>query len=348
MTNSEGDMVVKPCTPDEIAFYDSVAAHPDLRPYIPAYFGALSLRNDTSTAAAPLLLPPETKTKEIKHAKTASVPVVNHAWKPSGGGKIETEQALVLENVASGFTKPNILDVKLGARLWADDAPLEKRAKLDKVASETTSQPLGFRIAGMKVYHGSGLPNGDRLDTGGYKIFDKNYGRALSVDRVEDGFKEFFRLQSSSPASSQIRKVIKRFISDLEGLVSVLAAEESRMYSASLLFVYEGDSTALQGSLAREAEMVEAHQGQKGRVDGEAEPEELKQGSDNAQDRQAEGKGTASEDSSSDDGGRPNFPAIQNVRLIDFAHAQWTAGQGPDENLLHGVKSVVSVLQALL
>jgi 1D-myo-inositol-tetrakisphosphate 5-kinase/inositol-polyphosphate multikinase len=47
--------------------------------------------------------------------------------------KIVTDQAVVLENAAHGFKKPNIMDVKLGVRLWADDAKEEKRIRFNKV-----------------------------------------------------------------------------------------------------------------------------------------------------------------------------------------------------------------------
>ena len=337
--------MVKPCIPTEIAFYESISAHPELLPFIPKYIGRLSLGDESSHTPGALILPPETKPKEPKHVKTASVPVVNHAWKSSGGGKIETEQALVLENVASGFVKPDILDVKLGARLWADDAPPEKRARLDKVSSETTSKPLGFRIAGMKVFHGPGPAESQGLHTDGYKIFDKDYGRTQTVDTVDQGFKEFFRLEPNVKMTSQIRKVIKRFIGDLEGLVSVLETEESRMYSASLLFVYEGDASALEQSFIREAEMIEAYQSKE---DEAAKPKATTNGKlETSGDAQSDGSGSRSEDSDSE-AGQPKFPAIQNLRLIDFAHAQWTAGQGSDQNLLHGVRSVISVLKGLL
>ena len=83
---------------------------------------------------------------------TTSISSKRASWKPSGGKKLETGVAVVLENITAGFTHPNIMDVKLGARLWADDAPASKRRKLDEVSKETTSGSLGFRIAGMKMW----------------------------------------------------------------------------------------------------------------------------------------------------------------------------------------------------
>ncbi len=67
-----------------------------------------------------------------------------HRLKPNKTRKIATDKAVVLENAAFGYTRPNILDAKLGSRLWADDAPLEKKQRFDKIASETTSGSLEF------------------------------------------------------------------------------------------------------------------------------------------------------------------------------------------------------------
>lgn len=40
-------------------------------------------------------------------------------------------------------------------------------------------------------------------------------------------------------------------------------------------------------------------------------------------------------------------PKVHDLRLIDFAHASWTPGQGPDENVLMGVRSLIRLLDEL-
>jgi 1D-myo-inositol-tetrakisphosphate 5-kinase/inositol-polyphosphate multikinase len=42
-----------------------------------------------------------------------------------------------------------------------------------------------------------------------------------------------------------------------------------------------------------------------------------------------------------------NFPRVYSLKLIDFAHAQWTPGQGPDENNLKGVRSLIRIFDEL-
>lgn len=226
--------------------------------------------------------------------------------------------AIVLENVAAPFKKPNILDVKLGAQLWDDQAPPAKRAKLDKVAEETTSKPLGFRIAGMRTWQGTRAANGvsNGIAADGYKLFDKFYGRQFSPSTVRQGFEDFFLLERDAVVEGSLKKVIIRFLEDLEALQLVLEREESRMYSASLLFVYEGDQDSLKDAFLAEKE------------DGDASTNGV--------------NGDETHEESGDDD-EPKL-AVQALKLIDFAHAEWTPGQGRDENLLHGLGHVINIL----
>lgn len=287
--------------------------------------GILALNPDPEVAAsltptAAASLADGDQATAISHA-----PVVEEEWAPSGGGKISTDLAIVLENVAAPFRKPNILDVKLGARLWDDHAPPAKRAKLDTTAAETTSKPLGFRIAGMRTWQGPAATAGNgklaALSENGYKLYDKFYGRQFSASTVRQGFEDFFLLERGAVAKGPMRKVINRFLEDLEGLKFVLEREESRMYSSSLLFVYEGDQDALRDAFVAEKE------------DEEVPPNEINGGETHEE---------------SDDDGEGQRPAVQALKLIDFAHAEWTPGQGMDENLLHGLNSVIKLLEGLV
>jgi inositol-polyphosphate multikinase len=63
-------------------------------------------------------------------------------------------QLLVIENVAHGFRKPNILDIKLGTVLYDEDAPLDKKERMEKVARNTTSGETGIRLTGFQVRAG--------------------------------------------------------------------------------------------------------------------------------------------------------------------------------------------------
>ena len=359
LSDPSGELVIKPCKQSEIDFYESAAAHPDFVAHIPAFFGKISLGADTNVAqtAGALVLPNETDPESMVIHGVPGTMVVENAWASSNGGRIHTDSAVVLENVAAGFKKPNILDVKLGARLWADDAPMAKRVKLDIVAEETTSKPLGLRIAGMKIYRGAFNNEEESATPDGYRFYDKTYGRSFSAETISQGFEEYFQLRRGVKAKGVIRKVIRRFMEDLRAMRSVLEKEESRMYSASLLFVYEGDQQALQDAFAAERDLMDRQvwtDDYASNGNGATGDDDSVKGNGNAN---ANGNGIGADiDVNVDDRGdeaeeledeEVKFPAIQSLKLIDFAHAEWTPGQGQDENLLHGIRNTTKILTGL-
>lgn len=252
-------------------------------------------------------------------------------WVPSGGKKLETGLSIVLENVTSGFRRPNVIDLKLGARLWADEAPEAKRKKLDEVSEGTTSGSLGFRIAGMKIYRPDGRGKGGRrcqecVDVGedGYLSFDKFYGRVFSAENVREAFVEFLGAEEDLRKQGRTKDVAKRLAKEVRALASVLEKEESRMYSASILMVYEGDERAMEAAF--EDEERRAATRATGAGNGEERDEDSKE---------------------DDDENEEEKPKIYDMRVIDFAHARWTPGQGPDDNALQGIRSVLKILERL-
>ena len=362
LSDPTGELVIKPCKQSEIDFYDSTSAHPDLIPHIPTFFGKISLGADTNAAqaAGALALPNATDPEPAVIHGVSGTMVVENAWAPSNGGRIHTDSAVVLENVAAGFKKPNILDVKLGARLWADDAPMAKRAKLDKIAEETTSKPLGLRIAGMKTYQGAPSNGEQKVTSDGYRLYGKSYGHTFNAETINQGFEEYFQLTKGVKARGLIRKAIKRFVEDLRAIEIVIGQEESRMYSASLLFVYEGNQQALQDAFATERDIIAS-------LDRKMSDDEDHTSADVATNdgNPIKGNGTANgsgtdadirvderdgneEAQGEEEGEEVRFPAIQSLKLIDFAHAEWTPGGGPDENILHGIRNTIKILTSLV
>lgn len=391
LSDPSGSTVIKPCKKAEISFYESTSAHPAFSMYIPRFMGTLSLLSDAEAALAAAAVK-QSRISEQQASALQDLPnalVVEKAWAPSGGGKIVTDSAIMLENVAEHYMKPNILDVKLGARLWADDAPPAKREKMERESTETTSKALGLRIAGMRIWQGQDYRGQPEVDKDGYQVFDKHYGRHLMLETVHEGFEIFFNIENGKIPNKGIKKVMKRFVADLEGLRDALELEESRMYSSSLLFVYEGDWTALQEAFVLEKDVLATHNERVSHqeyIADETYPSQIDTSNTIDPTNQASlTNGTCSPplnalcdclsssqvpptttpdpppglssalpvdfcdpcdlDSASDE---LHFPRIQALKLIDFAHAQWTPGQGPDENLLHGIKNVIQILTDLL
>jgi 1D-myo-inositol-tetrakisphosphate 5-kinase/inositol-polyphosphate multikinase len=302
----DGELFIKPCTAPEIAFYEvSVAEHPEFAEYIPTFMGTLTLDeqhngNTIEEAGAALI---------AKHSIPEAVLPIKT------GKRIVTNQAVVLENAAHGFVKPNILDVKLGVQLWSNDAPEEKRMRFDKITKETTHKDLGFRVAGMRVWQGHDAKGPD-IDTEGYRMYDKNYGRfSLHKDNIDEAFRNFLFVESAGIDEELGRLVAQAFLADVSRIAAVLEGQESRMYSSSLLFVFEGDGTALR------AAMEEASRSPGTLVNGDSE--------------------------NSEDEDELLSPKIYTLKIIDFAHAEWTPGLGPDEMVLLGVRSIGKILNDL-
>lgn len=271
--------------------------------------------------ATPTPAAPAASTEEGKQDGEKS----KEGWTPSGGKKLSTGLAICLGNTASGMARPCVLDLKLGARLWDDDAPVAKRQKLDEVAAGTTSGSLGFRVAGMKVWVGDNkeAASTKKVEEGfvtledGYKSYDKWYGRQFKdASDVKAAFQAYL------PPGKYQQEIGKRFVRELESVVFMLENTESRMYSASLLFVYDGDDAALGRALEFEKQVEAA-------------------GDDADEVEIPAGTGTDENDEEIE-------PKVHDVRLIDFAHASWTPGKGPDENALRGVRNALKVMREVL
>lgn len=276
LSDKSGALIIKPCTPLEVAFYESAASHA-ISVWIPTYFGTLELSTE---------LPDPTATPV--HGRNTSI---------------------VLSNSTHGFSKPCVLDIKLGAQLWDNNAPQDKRDRLDAVSNKTTSRSLGMRIAGMRVWK-KGVDGAD----GSYKVYDKYFGRTFKAENVVSALKEFF---DSDITSAQATLLAARFARKVSKIKAVLEAGESRMYSASLLFVYEGDGAILDVALAEEAENSARTQDEEDEEEEEEEEEDKK------------------------------TKKVEDLKLIDFAHATWNRGEGPDENALYGVRSVEALLREI-
>ncbi|KAF2497107.1 SAICAR synthase-like protein [Lophium mytilinum] len=318
LSDPTGALVIKPCTPAEIAFYESVtASHPDLAAYIPTYMGTLSL-NAAATA--------EASTDELAEGM---IQTADGTLERLHGKKLATELSIVLENTAAGFSKPNILDLKLGAQLWDEGAKPEKRARLDKVSKETTSSSLGFRIAGMRTWAAVPKPVAENLksfaeveeDTG-YTVYNKMYGRKFAAWNVLEGFEAYVLPPGTKKGRRELeraKRVLVEFVDGVRELRDIFRKKESRMYSASILLVFEGDA----GAFDEREEVLKKAPARK-EVEAEVEDED------------------------EDDDEEDELPKLVSVKMIDFAHATWTPGQGRDENALQGISSTLKLLVELL
>ncbi|KAI0150356.1 inositol polyphosphate multikinase [Xylariaceae sp. FL1272] len=387
MCDADGELFVKPCTQSEVDFYESAKQHPDFADLMPVYCGDLALL-DTSTAATihaqlPDLIQhsdiPTSLKKELQshlHVDKVQTPVVvdgkvdgtadSVQWIPNKNKRIKTNRAIALLNQSYGFKKPNIMDAKLGYRLWADDAPEKKKERFDQITAETTHKNFGFRVAGMQVYKGSTVES--ELNEEGFRIYDKDWGRfAVNDENLVESCRKYIFNEAAGIDEELGKLVAGLFATDLQRVQEVLENEESRMYSSSLLFVFEGDGKALRAAIdelksdGAERQRVAAEAtapagkrtttirnvGANSRVDSGIDmgEDELKLVAETVPRHVLDE--LDDEEEEDDESEMSVFPHIYTLKLIDFAHADWTPGQGPDENVLKGVRSLVKIFEQL-
>lgn len=70
---------------------------------------------------------------------------------------------LVLENLTYRFSKPNVLDIKLGTQLYDEEATAEKQERMEQASKSTTSWHTGMRLTGFQVCFSSPLENITKL-----------------------------------------------------------------------------------------------------------------------------------------------------------------------------------------
>jgi 1D-myo-inositol-tetrakisphosphate 5-kinase/inositol-polyphosphate multikinase len=138
------------------------------------------------------------------------------------------------------------------------------------------------------------------------------------------------------------------------------------MYSASILIVYEGDPEALGEALENESKgkeiKVDNSEDEDSEVeafdfqhDGSLEVVEFRVGDETVtqgdfhleiQPENIELADMDDDDEEEEDDDEESCK-VHDLRLIDFAHANWTPGQGPDENVLMGVRSLLGIMEDL-
>lgn len=146
---------------------------------------------------------------------------------------------------------------------------------------------------------------------------------------------------SSTPASlplDLLLPVLRTLVRRLNQLIEVWQTLEIRMRGGSLLVVVEGDPDALERAILRSCASSSSSD-------------------DPALNSQQHGDGDKAEDddddaesvSTTDEEGnaKPETLLPLEMRLIDFAHTRSAVGEGPDEGVLLGLRTVQSLLEAL-
>jgi len=222
---------------------------------------------------------------------------------------------IVLENLTLGFKKPCVLDLKMGTRMYSDFATDSKRKSQRKKSKISTSAKLGVRFCGSQRFS---------VSNDSFEMFDKYVGRQADESELRHLLEKFFtngRLLRKDVINNVLREIcrIKK---------SLLELEEYRLYSSSILIIYEG-------LVHQEYFHHEGYSDTENSVDSELFEEEVfrTQRQDSPHSKKDDVK----------------------IKIIDFANVSLpsvegseTLHEGPDRGFLMGLDNLYEILDSLL
>ncbi|CAL9731349.1 inositol polyphosphate multikinase [Monosporozyma unispora] len=329
LTDNEGLLVFKPLNEQEKQFYQQIQTRNQdydnddeeedipLQTWMPTFLGVLNegKQNAPINREHMTIIPDDSD---------AHLEILQNAPNTT----LDKKDYLVLENLLAGFSEPNIMDIKLGKKLFDENATEEKVERMKKVSETTTSGSLGFRICGMQLQKNSNHQfdpshvehRVDNDNNAEYTFVNKLFGRTRNTDNINEAIELFFNNQN---LSSKRQKMLKSmFLMRLQLFYNTLLNEEVRMISSSLLFIFEGDEKrwdlkndnddVLNNIFIEDASEEEGGEGE---------------GEDNEALKQKNSR---------------KYP-LSSMTLIDFAHSKVTPGQGYDENVIEGIESLIGI-----
>ncbi|KAJ3300488.1 hypothetical protein HDU76_006075 [Blyttiomyces sp. JEL0837] len=375
------DNNINPPPPTPTFFKHQVAGHPDS---LVTLDSSKYLAKPTSSSKIEQLFYENAVTSTLypwipQYHDTITIMMPTNAGKPkSEMQKIENSNVkeevtmmptlcIKIENLLYGFDHPCIIDVKIGTRLYGDDADMEKRKRMEEQAEITTSGKVGLRICGMKVFN---------TDTKEYDIRGREYGRSLTEENIIDGFRKFFNPPSSSSSKPATLNVLNSVKDQLLQLRDAVSKTHCRLYASSLLIVYEAPTTSTDLEIGGTTLLRDSEDGPKASMPISTTNQKHNPTSSLSKESEESAiynstRPTTSKrkrDNANDDGDDdlterpPKSPKLDNdnisqstlptpktlVRLIDFAHSHFEDGIGPDDGALFGLDNLIRYLYVLV
>jgi len=146
----------------------------------------------------------------------------------TGVFRSEVGNFVEMEDLTYGMKMPCTMDLKIGLKTAGEDASPEKRERMGKKDRLTTTVSLGFRLTGARSYN---------YFTNEYIERDKDYGRVLTAEQMPFVLREFFY-----DGKSLRKSVVEKFIKEIQKVQLWMQSQRQfKIYSGSLLFVYDAD-----------------------------------------------------------------------------------------------------------
>jgi len=225
LLKAKGGKLCKPLILQEYGFYDTLEKHPSYRRWTATVFGSFEisqhdLRDWVNGLAKKKILQRNQWVKDISKRLAKRL-------KETDEDPHKLHKYMVIEDLTRYYKHPCVMDVKVGTRTFGDDATEAKKISQGNKCTATTTASLGVRLCGYKVFY----PR-----TKSVTEVDKYAHRKLDKDTIIHSLYEYFHT-----GNHLRREVIQKFIDHLQTLRQTMEQDEAyRIYSSSLLFMYEG------------------------------------------------------------------------------------------------------------
>ena len=142
----------------------------------------------------------------------------------------ETRTPMLLErDIAAGYARPAILDLKVGIRSWRIGASEKKAKRRSQKMANGVCAVTNFRVRAGMWY--SDNPKWEKDE--GLSIVTRDFGNHCTMDELYELFRDFFKYREMIPVYV---KKLERLKEQLEHLRDV---HHVRFYSSSVLIVYD-------------------------------------------------------------------------------------------------------------
>jgi len=152
---------------------------------------------------------------------------------------IKLNSYILLNNVTENFSKPCVLDVKLGTKTFEPDASEAKKSyELKKYPSQSE---FGFRLTAMRIYD----PSNTKAGECGYVYYPKQFGRSRGTQESLKRALIVFLGGANLPKDIRANRsaAIQSILSRLKMIKGWFFDNKSfAFYGSSILIIYEGDT----------------------------------------------------------------------------------------------------------
>lgn len=164
--------------------------------------------------------------------------------------------------------------------------------------------------------------------TGAPVVTPKAYGKSIKPVDLPDGIRRFFPLAANAKKpegqglpQSLLLPILAGILDELRSIREAFAETEVRLVGGSLLICYEAIWEKVKEGLERQQQKALKLRS-KEETDGDDDADDEEEDSDDEEDALAYA-----------------------VKLIDFAHLKVVPGEGPDQGVLKGIDTTISLLE---